>query len=125
MASDPRDALEVLRFELYLLEQGAYRAAGAGGRPLSIFRDSPTCLDFLESRRRSCRQCLLSDFIPVQFQNETIACHRIALDETGNTIGSLEREYNRVAVERAVFGWLRGIVARLERERRLESAVCQ
>ncbi len=117
MAADQRDRLEVLRFELYLLEQGAYRSATTGrGKPLSYFHDSPTCLNFAETgNRRPCCQCLLAEFIPGEFQNETAACQTIPLDEHGNTIASLERGYNRAAVEHAVSGWLRKTVAGLER----------
>ncbi len=122
MAADQRDTLEVLRFELYLLQQGAYRCAtNWRGSPLRYFRDSPTCLDFGDAdSRRSCGKCLLNDFIPGDYQNETAACHRIPLDAQGNSIASLDRGYNRLAVERAVFGWLRETVARLEHERRQE-----
>ena len=125
MAVDQRDMLEVLRFELYLLEQGAYRGSTMGGAPLSYFKDSPTCIDFAETGgRHSCRKCLLSEFIPGQYQNETVACRRIPLDDAGNTIGSLEQRYNRFDVEQAIFGWLRKTVARLERERRQDLVAC-
>ena len=121
MAGDQRDPLEVLRFELYLLQQGAYRAATAAGKPLSYFQDSPTCLDFGETdNRSSCRNCLLIQFIPGTDQNETAACRKMPLDSHGNTIGSLERRYNRDVVEHAVFGWLQHTVARLEREQHRE-----
>lgn len=119
MAGDQRDPLEVLRFELDLFQQGAYRAATSGARPPSYFRDSPTCLDFPEvDSRHSCRKCLLTQFIPGNDQNETSACRKIPLDQHGNTIASLERGYNRETVEQAVFGWLRETVAKLEREHR-------
>ena len=125
MATDQRDALEVLRFELYLIEQGAYHVAERRAAPLAFFKDSPTCLDFGENDgRNSCRNCLLSEFIPGRYQNETAACHRIPLDAAGNTIHSLGGAYNRVAVEQAVFGWLKGTVTRIECDRREESARC-
>lgn len=126
MARDHRDMIEVLRFELYVLQQGGYRTGNAGGwAPMSYFRDSPTCLNFGETAlRRPCRDCLLAEFIPGNYQNETPACHTISLDEHGNTIASLGRGYNRLAVEEAVFGWLRETVARLERERRQEQVAC-
>lgn len=125
MPRDHRDILEVLRFELYLLEQGGYRAGDTGSRPLTFFRDSPTCLNFGESERlRPCRDCLLSRFIPGQAQNETPACHAIPLDAQGNTIASLCRSYNRPAVEAAVFGWLRETVASLEHEHSRELVPC-
>ena len=38
MAADHRDALEVLRFELYLIEQGAYHAASFGFRVVWVNR---------------------------------------------------------------------------------------
>ncbi len=126
MAADQRDMLEVLRFELYLLEQGAYRGVTSRSRaPLSYFQDSPTCINFGETaNRRSCRECLLSEFIPGRFQNETTACERMPLDDAGTTVRSLQRGYNRVAVEQAVLGWLRDTVARIERERRRELVAC-
>ncbi len=124
MSADRRDPLEVLRFELYLLQQGAYRGTMTrNGVPLSYFQDSPTCLNFAETdSRRSCRTCLLTQFIPGNYQNETAACRKIPLDASGTTIASLDRGYNRVAVEQAVFGWLRETVAKLERERQQEVA---
>lgn len=103
MARDCRDLLEVLRFELYILQPGACRNANVGSRaPLSF-----------------------AEFIPGNHQNETPACHTIPLGEQGNTIAaSLGRGYNRLAVAGAVFGWLRETVARLERERRQELVAC-
>lgn len=126
MAGDQRDRLEVLRFELYLVQQGAYRDACARrGSVLSYFKDSPTCLNFGETgKRRPCHNCLLTEFIPGNYQNETQACHAIPLDEQGNTIASLNRRYNRLAVEQALFGWLRRTVASLERERQQELVMC-
>jgi hypothetical protein len=119
MARDHRDVLEVLRFELYLLQQGDYRAGSTSGRAQrSYFSDSPTCLNFGgNAGGRPCAECLLADFVPGNYQNETWACHTIPLDGHGNTIASLGRGYNRVAVEKAVLGWLRETVGRLERER--------
>ena len=125
MAGDQRDTLEVLRFELDLLQRGGYRTSRVAAAPLSFFRDSPTCLDFAGAAKpRACRNCLLTEFIPGQDRNKTQACHDIPLDEHGNTIASLQRGYNHVAVEQAVVGWLRQTVARLERERRLELVAC-
>jgi hypothetical protein len=65
---------------------------------------------------------LLSEFIPGNYQNETAACRKIPLDKVGNTIASLERGYNRDAVEQAVFGWVRETVAKLESEQHREMA---
>lgn len=123
MSAGQRDPLEVLRFELYLLQQGAYReTVTRSGAPLSYFQDSPTCLNFAESgSRRSCRACLLTQFIPGNYQNETAACRKIPLDANGNTIAALDRRYNRAVVERAVVGWLQETVAKLERERQQEA----
>lgn len=121
MSGDQRDPLEVLRFELYLFQQGAYRGATGRGVPLSYFQDSPTCLNFGETdSRRSCRRCLLTQFVSGQYQNETAACRTIPLDQHGSTIASLERQYNRDTVEQAVLVWLQKTVARLEREHRRE-----
>jgi hypothetical protein len=92
---------------------------------MSCFRDSPACLNFEETAlRQPCRDRLLAEFIPGNYQNETAAGHKISLDEQGNAIASLGRGYNRLAVEEAVFSWLRETVARLEREHRQEQVAC-
>src|ERR1700724_713640 len=47
MQKDERDLLEVLKFELDFLEQGGYgRSPRTPWRPLYIFEDSLTCLNY-------------------------------------------------------------------------------
>jgi len=52
MATDDRDVLEVLNFELAFLEQGGYgRSVRTPWKPTSIFQDSISCLNFGEPER--------------------------------------------------------------------------
>jgi hypothetical protein len=45
--TDQRGLLDVLKFELYFLEQGGYeRSSVAALRPRFIFEDSPTCVNY-------------------------------------------------------------------------------
>ena len=47
MPADQRDLLTVLKQELEFLEQGGYRRCSEkNGRPLFIFEDSPTCMNY-------------------------------------------------------------------------------
>ena len=66
MATDDRDVLEVLKFELAFLEQGGYgRSVRTPWKPTSIFQDSISCLNFGEPERvHPCAECLLIDFVP-------------------------------------------------------------
>src|SRR4051812_36271005 len=86
-----RTPLEVLQFELDFVQQGGY------GRPVQQprkqrvpFVDSPSCLNFLESRREhACDGCVLIDFVPESDREKTTPCHYIPLDAKGRTVASL------------------------------------
>ncbi|MFB3915949.1 MAG: hypothetical protein ACE14M_04430 [Terriglobales bacterium] len=119
MPTDDRDILEVLRFELNFLEQGGYgRSVRTPWKPTSIFQDSLTCLNFNDpSRLHPCDECLLYDFVPAQYRNENVPCHHIPLNESGQTVETLDRGYNEQAVQEQVIEWLRKTIARIERER--------
>jgi hypothetical protein len=52
MATDERDLLELLTFELKLLEDGGYgRSPHTPWRRLLVFEDSLTCLNFADPVR--------------------------------------------------------------------------
>ena len=119
MASDDRDILEVLKFELSFLEQGGYgRSVRTPWKATSIFQDSLSCLNYGEpDRPHPCEECLLMKFVPEASRNETVPCHHIPITERGETLEHVEERYNQAQLEEAVIQWLRRTIARLEQER--------
>jgi hypothetical protein len=86
--------------------------------PTSLFQDSVTCLNYGEpSRPHPCKECLLIDFVPEPSRNETVPCHHIPINATGDTIETMDRGYNRQQLEEAVIGWLREVITQLESQR--------
>jgi hypothetical protein len=116
MSDDKRDILEVLRFELNFLEQGGYgRSVRTPWKPTSTFQDSLSCINFNEPERpHPCNECLFTDFVPPEAQSEGVPCHFIPLNKNGETVDSMERQYNQIELEEAVKNWLR---ATIEQER--------
>ncbi len=124
MTDDKRDILEVLRFELNFLEQGGYgRSVRTPWKPTSIFQDSLSCLNFGDPERTiPCSHCLLMDFVPTEYRNETVPCHHIRLNAAGQSVATLDRGYNQQELEESVIGWLRATIDRLEQERARQRA---
>lgn len=119
MSDDKRDVLDVLRFELSFLEQGGYgRSVRTPWRPTSTFQDSVTCINFNDPERpHPCSECLLTDFVPAERQEESVPCHHIPLNRAGETVDSMERQCNQLELEEAVRNWLRATIQRIEQER--------
>ncbi|HET7441286.1 MAG TPA: hypothetical protein VFJ47_08295 [Terriglobales bacterium] len=123
-SSDKRDLLEVLKFELSFLEQGGYgRSVRTPWKPTSVFQDSLSCLNFNDAERpHPCNECILYDLVPHQFHEEGVPCHFIPLNTAGETVDSMERQYNQVELEEAVKSWLRATIKKLEEERGAEKS---
>ena len=119
MAQEKRDILEVLKFELSFLEQGGYgRSVRTPWKPTSVFQDSLSCINFNDPERPyPCNECVLYDLVPVQNLEQNIPCHFIPLNGQGETIDSMERQYNQVELEEAVKNWLRATIKRMEQQR--------
>ena len=119
MAQDDRDVLEVLKFELSLLEQGGYgRSVRTPWKPTSIFQDSLSCLNFGDpARSHPCNECLLMDFVPGNARGEEVPCHHIPLTAAGETIEEIDRGYNQQELEEKVKMWLRDVIKRIEEQR--------
>jgi hypothetical protein len=119
MAEDERDILEVLKFELDFLEQGGYgRSVRTPWKPTSIFQDSPSCINFNNpGQPHPCNECLLDEFVPQGSQSEKIPCHHIPLNQNGETVHTMERQYTQAEVEEALRKWLRATIAKIEQER--------
>lgn len=119
MQKDERDLLEVLKFELKLLEDGGYgRSPRSPWRPQLIFEDSPTCINFNSVEDpRPCTDCVLIQVVPPEFRSAQIPCRHIPFDSSGETLDSLYRYGDQVEIEQVVGGWLRATIKRLEEER--------
>ncbi len=119
MAKDDRDILEILQEELDFIEKGGYgRSVRTPWLPKSIFQDSLSCLNYgYPYRAHPCNECRLIDFVSPEHQSETIPCHFIPLNETGDTIEDLEANDSQSKLEEAVKGWLRAKISVLERQR--------
>lgn len=119
MARDDRNILEVLKFELSFLEQGGYgRSVRTPWKPTSIFQDSISCLNFGDPQRtHPCSECLLMDFVPPEERTTEVPCHHIPLNQSGETVDSVNRYDNQQELEDKVREWLKAMIARLEERR--------
>jgi hypothetical protein len=123
MSDDKRDILEVLKFELSFLEQGGYgRSVRTPWKPTSVFLDSPSCINFNDTERHPCAECLLTDFVPADAQSEQVPCHHIPLNSSGETVYSMERQNTQAETEEALRQWLRATIQHIETERAAKKA---
>ncbi len=121
MPKDDRDILELLREELDFIEKGGYgRSVKTPWLPTSVFQDSLSCLNYgYPYRAHPCGECLLTDFVPPESASQFVPCHHIPLNETGETIETLEGEDNQRKMEEAVKNWLKERISLIEKERGL------
>lgn len=119
MIEDDRDILEVLKAELDFLEAGGYgRSVRTPWKPTSVFVDSLSCLNYADTQRpHPCSECLLIDLVPAEERGETVPCHHIPLNKTGDTIETLESEENQQKLEETMKRWLRAKIKLIEAER--------
>ena len=70
MQKDERDLLDVLKFELSFLEKGGYgRSPREGWRPVYIFEDSPTCMNYdCKDDPAPCSDCVLMQLVPPELR---------------------------------------------------------
>ena len=119
MGFDKKEMIEQLKFEIVMMEKGRYYPSVREPRENSeIFRDSITCLNVgLEEKEHPCTSCFLSEFAPPEVRNSTgDMCHKIPLNEMGDTIESLKAEDDPQKLQATVLGWLKKTVAKLEEE---------
>jgi len=119
MTKDDRDILEILKNELDFIEKGGYgRSVRTPWQPKSVLQDSLTCINYGDpSRVHPCNECPLIDYVTPEHQTETIPCHFIALNESGETIDALEVEDNEAKLERKLKEWLRNKIYEIEEKR--------
>ena len=114
VSSSNLETLKLLKQELLFLERGGY-GGSVPWRPVSIFLDSPSCPNRLDADRSTpCQQCWLYKFVPKQFLEEPVPCHRIALNSDDESVHTMTRQYTPGEVEDAVRNWLLGEIRRLE-----------
>ncbi len=119
MGFDKREMIEQLKLEIEVIEKGGYYPSVREPRKqLRPFRDSVTCLNLgLEEKQHPCTSCFLIEFVPPKLRTgEGDLCHKIPLNDRGDTVESLEREGNRDKLQAAILAWLKNTVARLEKE---------
>lgn len=119
MGFDKREMIEQLKLEIEVIEKGGYHPSVREPRKeVRAFRDSVTCMNLgLAEKEQPCTSCFLSEFVPPDVRHgEGDLCHKIPLNERGDTVESLEREGDRDKAQAAVLAWLTKTVARLEKE---------
>lgn len=119
MEKGNRDILDLLQEELEFIEKGGYgRSVRTPWKPKSIFQDSLTCLNFADpSRSHPCDQCRLIDFVSPELRDVEVPCHRISLNDAGETIEDLELTDNQARTEEAIKAWLRREIERIQQQR--------
>lgn len=117
MAMNRQILLDGLKFELEFLERGGYeRSVREPRKELSVFQDSPSCLNYASPRRtHPCSECFLIDFVPSDKRGEAVPCHHIPLNDRGDTLERLQGYGRDFAVQAAMHGWLQTTVAELEK----------
>jgi hypothetical protein len=119
MAFDENEIIEQLKFEIQMIEKGRYYPSVHEPRQdPEIFRDSITCLNVgLEEKEHACSSCFLSEFAPPEVRNSNgDICHKIPLNEKGDTVESLTAEDDPYKLQATVLSWLKRTVAKLEKE---------
>ncbi len=116
MATDDRNLLDVLKFELDFLEKGGY---GSSPRepwrcPL-IFEDSPSCMNYdTKDHPAPCEECVLMQMVPAEDREKKIPCRHIPLSPNGETLASLYRYASQREIEDVMRNWLRTTIEKLE-----------
>jgi hypothetical protein len=119
MSMDKREMIQQLKFEIEMIEKGGYHPSVRDARRApEIFRDSITCLNVgLEEKEHACSSCFLSEFAPAEVRNSNgDICHKIPLNEKGDTVESLKTEGDPYKIQVVVLSWLKKTVAKLEQQ---------
>lgn len=118
MSTNPQELLKALRFELHFLEHGGYeRSVREPSKELSVFRESPSCLNYASPvREHPCSECFLMDFVPADKQGETVPCHHIPLNQRGDTLEGMQGRGQDFQVQEAMRDWLHRKINELEKD---------
>lgn len=118
MSTNPQELLNALRFELQFLEHGGYeRSVREPRRELSVFQESPSCLNYASTvREHPCSECFLMDFVPAEKHSEFVPCHHIPLNDRGDTLENMQGRGQDFQIQEAMRGWLHKKITELEKE---------
>lgn len=119
MSFDKDEMIQQLKFEIEMIEKGRYfPSVNEPHKDPEIFRDTITCLNVdLPEKVHPCSDCFLSEFVPLELRDSGgDLCHKIPLNEKGDTIESLKGADDPYRLQETVLGWLKSTVARLEQE---------
>jgi hypothetical protein len=116
MAIHQQVLLDALQFELSFLERGGYdRSVREPRKELSVFLDSPSCLNYASAERtHPCSECFLINFVPADKRGESVPCHHIPLNDLGDTLETLQGYGRDFDVQGVMRGWLRKQIAELQ-----------
>ena len=81
MPGDDRDLLDVLKFELKVLERGGYGSSPREPwRQHLAFEDSPSCMNYdTRENPAPCEECVLMQLVPPDQRGTKIPCRHIPL----------------------------------------------
>jgi hypothetical protein len=119
MGIDKKEMIQQLKFEIEMIEKGGYYPSVREPRHSpEIFRESIICLNVgLEEKEHPCSSCFLSEFAPPEVRNsDGDICHKIPLNEKGDTVESLKAEEDPHKLQANVLSWLKKTVAKLEQD---------
>ena len=115
MTQDPREVLQILRYELNYLEQGGFDRSREMLGPESPFQGSYACINFNDPlQAHACRECRLFQFVPDSKKTEELPCHHILLGDSGETIDRLIEKNDPGHLKMVLEQWLRTTIATLE-----------
>lgn len=116
MQKDERDLLEVLKSELNFLDKGGYgRSTREPWRPVLVFEDSPTCMNYdCKTNPAPCGACVLMQLLPPELRLGKLPCRQIPLNAAGENLDSLYRYGDQHEIEEALRNWLLATIAQLE-----------
>jgi hypothetical protein len=122
MPADDRSLLDVLKFELNILDKSGYGSSPRQPwRPHLVFEDSPNCMNYDSKQNLTpYSECVLMQLVPPEARDEKIPCRHIPLTTEGETLDSIYRYGTQQEIEEAVGSWLRATIQSLETERGLD-----
>jgi len=101
MQKDTRDLLDVLKFELQVLERGGYGSSPREPwRQHLAFEDSPSCMNYDANENPApCEECILMQLVPPAQRGAKIPCRHIPLTKEGETLECLYRCGTQLEIE--------------------------
>ncbi|MDD5543557.1 MAG: hypothetical protein PHX83_10330 [Acidobacteriia bacterium] len=110
------EVVEKLKLELNILKDGGYGRSVRTPRAEPVYlRDSVTCLNFgRHEDREPCDRCFLMEFVPQEYAHRELPCHHIRLNDTGETLASLEARGDKDHLEAALGQWLKNTILELQ-----------